>query len=52
MIKGLRWVHKHHLNQLKKQYSGSEDTRLKDPMMVLYDLFDVPTQEKKLYSKN
>ena len=46
MIKRLRWVHKCHLNQLKKRYSDSRDTKLEESMMVLYDLFDVPKPEK------
>ena len=50
-IKGLRRLHKCHLNQLKKWYSSSKDRRLKEPMMVLYDLFDVPKPEKIIQEK-
>ena len=35
VIKGQRWVHKCHLNQLKKWYLDSEATRLEKPMTVL-----------------
>ena len=46
MIKGPKGVHKPHVNQLKKRYSGSRATRLEEPMMVLNDLFNIPIQEK------
>ena len=51
MIKGSRWVHKRILNRLKKWYLVSRETKLEEPMMMLYDLFDVPKPEKKLYQK-
>ena len=42
MVKGAKWEHKRHLNQLRKRFT--EDLKDKEvPMEVFYDMFDVPT---------
>lgn len=38
LTKAKKWVHKRHLKQLKKRFSDSKNTRLEEPLQVIYDV--------------
>ncbi len=46
MVKGKKWEHKSHWNQLKKRFTEERPSRKEEPMQILYDIFDVPTPQE------
>ena len=57
IIKGPRFTHKRHLNQIRKRYSNTVENhpREEDPMDVMFDTFEVPipqtATEQKIQKK-
>ena len=50
IIKGPRFTHKRHLNQIKKRYSNTIENkpREEDPIDVAFDTFEVPMPQTAL----
>ena len=43
IIKHPRWKVRRHINQIKKIYTPNIKERVKEPMSVIYDMFEVPS---------